>query len=177
MNVPGYSGWVTPPPEIEAAACQVAPELAPYLLGLASFESNFNPRAVRNTACPNKPGYQSPGGYAPEYSIGLLQLNVCGGLGGSACCNLSADEEARLMDPVYNLSIGANYIRGRLQRGASIYEALSPWTLAREKLAQAGFFNQTPAGCTGTPVNGTGEGETAAVLLLGGLILIALLGG
>jgi hypothetical protein len=183
VNVPGHGGvWVQVPDQAVAWACQADPELAPTLLALASLESGFNPQAVRNTACPNLPGYRDPGPYQPELSVGLLQFNVCGGLGGSACCSVDQASLSALMDPVYNLSQGARYIRSRLAQGASLYDALSPWVLSRDILLRSGFLSgQTENPCTGgpspTPGSTPGPGvqlDPDLVVILG-LILAALL--
>lgn len=179
MNVPTRDGrWVPVPAGAVAWACAAAPDLAAHLLALAHLESGFDPGAVRNTACPGKPGYRDPGRYAPEYSIGLLQLNVCGGLGGSACCGLDPGTEAALKDPVNNLRLGADYIRRRLSQGASLYEAMSPWELSRQILLRAGWFESPSPGPCGSPPSPPGAPPALPavgddLVFLAGLLLAA----
>lgn len=174
-EVPSYAiGW----------ACSAAPDLAPHLLALAALESGFNPDAVANTACPDRPGYRPPSpGTFPEYSLGLLQLNACGGLGGSACCGLSPEAEAALLDPINNLRIGADAIRQRLANGATLYDALSPWYNARNILAREGWFSSVPENpcAAGGTWNGGGNGNGTVVTgmqplaIIFGLLVIGLL--
>ena len=81
-------------------------ELYPVLLALARFESGYNPGAIGDNGC----------------SYGYLQMNRCGGLG-------APYSEAQLLDGPTNMRLGAQYIRGRLAAGASLYDALSPWSV------------------------------------------------
>ncbi|MER3408432.1 MAG: hypothetical protein C4292_06910 [Nitrososphaera sp.] len=160
-------------------ACQAAPDLAPHLIALAALESGFRPDAIANTACPNLPGYRPPrpGDY-PELSVGLLQHNTCGGLGGSSCCNISQEELAALTDPVENLRRGAEAIRSTLNTTGDIYAALRPWYNARNILYREGWFvGEQPNPCQtvdGSAGNGAGTNFNVT-LLVGAAVLMLLL--
>lgn len=71
-------------------------------MGIVSAESGFNPNAVGDAGC----------------SIGLLQLNTCGGQGSDYASNPDA-----LKDPVLNMEVGQPYIAR-----AVLYATQQGWT-------------------------------------------------
>ncbi len=117
--------------------------LTPVLLALAKYESVYDPGAIGD------------GGT----SFGLLQMHQGGGLG-------DGHSQTDLLNPEYNLRLGAQYIRGRLANGASLYDALSPWSV--RDLAWADLQAQ---GYTGP---GNGGGGNDPMRIAGGLGLVAL---
>lgn len=80
-------------------------ELWPVLLAIAGPESSWNPGAIGD------------GGT----SFGYLQFHQEGGLGDGHAI-------ADLLNGPYNMQAGAQYIRGRLASGASLWDALQPWS-------------------------------------------------
>lgn len=96
---------VSVPAQALADARAADSDLWPVLLAIAGPESGYNPRAVGDQGC----------------SKGYLQFNQCGGLG-------AGHSDSELLDGVSNFRLGAQYIRGRLNAGAGLYDALSPWS-------------------------------------------------
>lgn len=98
------------------------PDLWPLLLAVAGPESNWNPQP---------PGYNDDGS-----SFGYLQLHVGGisplfpgaGLG-------DGHAAAELLDGPTNFAIGAKIIGDRLAAGASLADALQPWSTRPAALA------------------------------------------
>jgi len=80
-------------------------ELWPVLLAIAGPESSWRADAIGDNGT----------------SFGYLQMHTPGGLG-------DGHSIAELLDGVTNLRLGAQYIRQRLANGASLYDALSPWS-------------------------------------------------
>lgn len=105
------------PAEIYSAINRFATEYdlpASIMVRLAHAENpTFDPRARYTT---NR-----------EDSVGLYQNNRRGGLG-------SAYTVVELEDVDMNIHIAFSYIRGELDRGKSIYEALWPWENARKRI-------------------------------------------
>lgn len=137
-----------PPAIIEAAQAADA-QLWPLLLAIAKYESGYTPEAIGDNGC----------------SYGLLQFNTCGGLG-------AGHSPENLMDAGYNLRLGAQYIRAQTAAGASLYEALQPWSVRDRAWAQY----QEWGGQGAAPVAGSGGGgrglllAALAVLVLWGLV-------
>lgn len=96
---------VSIPYQAIADAKQADPELWPILLAIAGPESTWRPEAVGDNGC----------------SIGYMQMNTCGGLG-------DGHSKEELFNGVRNFQLAAQYIHGRLNSGASMYDAISPWT-------------------------------------------------
>lgn len=93
------------PAQAIADARAGAGELWQVVLAIAGPESDWHSQAIGDGGC----------------SIGYLQMNMCGGLGSG----ISKDV---LLDGPTNFRLGANYIRGRLNQGATLYDALQPWS-------------------------------------------------
>lgn len=127
--------------------------LALVLLALAGPESGWNPGAVGDGGC----------------SLGYLQLNRCGGLG-------AGYSETELLDGVTNFGLGAAYIRERLATGASLYDALEPWSA--RPAAWALYQRITAEGIESAGPTPTAAGLPVGVGVLVGLVLVLwLMGG
>lgn len=129
-------------------------DLWPVLVALAKPESGYNPRAVGDGGC----------------SLGYLQFNQCGGLGAG-----HPDEE--LLDGPSNMRLGAQYIRGRLNGGASLWDALQPWSTrsqAWELLQQMQAEGVEGAGQVPQLAGSGGSGGNGAVALVMGAIILFL---
>jgi hypothetical protein len=87
------------------ADSQAAGELWQVVLAIAGPESSWRADAIGDAGC----------------SIGYLQFNMCGGLGTGIA------KETLLHGPT-NMRLGAEYIRGRLARGDSLWDAMQPWS-------------------------------------------------
>ncbi len=132
-------------------------ELYPVLLAIARYESGYNPQAIGDGGC----------------SKGYLQFNQCGGLG-------AGHSDAELLDGPSNMRLGAQYIRGRLAGGASLWDALQPWSVRSQAWA---LLQQMQAegieGAGSVPAwtgNGSPQVSGAALGLAAVVALLILLG-
>ncbi len=136
------------------SAAQIAdPDLWELLLAIAGPESTWRPDAIGDDGC----------------SIGLVQLNTCGGVG-------TGYSIAQLMDPITNFSIGAQQIRAGLAAGESLYAALWPWRSTRDaalalyqRIQVEGVVAGEPTGgphANPLPILGEGTGIGALALLV-----------
>lgn len=125
-----------------------AAELWTVVLGIAGNESGYDPRAqkVDNVEC----------------SYGYLQMNRCGGLG-------DGYSPEQLLDGVTNFRLGAEYIRGRLNAGASLYDALQPWQSTRD--ADIALYNRIQS----EGIEGYGSVDGGGSLASGGGSILAIL--
>lgn len=117
------------PSQILAEAKAASATLWPVLVAIARYESDFNEKALGDWKLQwGGPivGSQTPGAFPT--SFGLLQFHVDGGLG-------AGHDVGRLLEAGYNLKLGAEYIQGRLDGGATLHEALQPWSVREDALA------------------------------------------
>ncbi len=133
-------------------AQQVDGQLWPILVGLARYESTFDPRAVGDDGC----------------SYGLTQWYTCNGLG-------TGHDPAKLQDGPTNLTLTAAHLRQQLARGKTLWDALQPWFNTRKRALDyaeqiAPGWWATPAGM---PAAISPDAQTAVVI--GTLVLAALL--
>lgn len=101
----------------------VEQSLWPALVALARYESNWTAGAKGDYTLDYKTYYHAsvaPPGSWPT-SFGYLQMNI-NGLG-------SGHAPSNLLNGPYNLRLGAQYIRNRLAAGASMWDAMQPWSV------------------------------------------------
>lgn len=131
-----------------------AGELWQVVLAIAGPESSWRADAIGDNGC----------------SIGYLQMNTCGGLG------TGIPRETLLHGPT-NMRLGAEYIRRRLATGASLWDALAPWSArpaAWELLQRIHREGVVPIG-SASPMPIVPGGSTAgAAALLTVLLLVVL---
>ena len=87
---------------------------AEFLATVIIAESGGDPNSVNDTR-----GQTLPSGYSPEYSVGLIQLNLLGGQGGDyrGQPDWALKEAAKkLLDPRANLDIGVPPIADAYQK-------------------------------------------------------------
>lgn len=120
---------VSIPSQAIADAQAADSELWPVLLAIAGPESTWYAKAKGDYKLawggPIVPK-DTPGAFPT--SFGYLQYYQDGGLGTGIDANI-------LLDGPSNMRLGASYIRGRLREGASLYDALSPWSARPEAWA------------------------------------------
>ncbi len=136
-----------------------AGELWQVVLAIAGPESGWDPRAVGDAGC----------------SLGYLQMNRCGGLG-------VGHSEAELFDGVSNFRLGAEYIRGRLAGGATLWDALQPWSARPAAWALLGRIQtegidgiggaSAPSSPGSIPATATEDAVTIAALAVLALLIV-----
>jgi hypothetical protein len=122
-------------------------DLWQLLLAIAGPESGYRSDAVGDAGC----------------SLGYLQFNTCGGLG-------NGHSQAELFNGANNFRLGAQYIKGRMANGASLYEALQPWS-ARD-LAWALYDRIRSEGIEGEGSVLAGNGSGGTLILIGAMALL-----
>ena len=107
------------------------------LVAIAYYESGWNAGAIGDYTLDCQTFYTAataPAGAWPT-SFGYLQMHN-GGDGGQCAAGLGAGySSTQLLDGQFNMSLGAGYISNRLANGASMYDAMSPWSTRDEAYA------------------------------------------
>lgn len=149
------------------ADAQSAGELKDIVLAIAGPESSWNADAKGDYKL-YRGGPIVPKGTpgAQPYSFGYLQFYTDGGLG-------DGHSTANLLNGVYNMRLGASYIRSRLAGGASLYQALSPWSSRENAWALYQRIRAEGIEGVGSVTSSTGTPNLGNV---GALLLVAALG-
>lgn len=124
-------------------------DLWQLLLAIAGPESGYRSDAVGDNGC----------------SLGYLQFNTCGGLG-------NGHSQAELFNGVNNFRLGAQYIKGRMANGASLYEALQPWSARDLALALYNRIRSEGIEGEGSVSVVTGSNAGGTLILIGALALL-----